>query len=53
MIPVPGGVLAYDGEGLLLGAVGISGALPDQDEDCAVTGIEAAGLIAEIRTPGN
>jgi uncharacterized protein GlcG (DUF336 family) len=50
LVPVPGGVLAYDADGLLLGAVGISGALPDEDEACAVAGIEAAGLIAETRS---
>jgi uncharacterized protein GlcG (DUF336 family) len=45
MIPVPGGVLIQDG-GVLLGAVGISGDTSDNDEACAVAGIEAAGLKA-------
>ena len=45
MVPVPGGVLIQDG-GTLLGAVGISGDTSDNDEACAVAGIEAAGLKA-------
>jgi uncharacterized protein GlcG (DUF336 family) len=44
IVPVPGGVLVRDPNGTLLGAVGISGALSDEDEDCAVAGIKAAGL---------
>ena len=48
LVPVPGGVLLRAADGELLGAVGISGALPDQDEQCAVAGIEAAGLHAQI-----
>jgi uncharacterized protein GlcG (DUF336 family) len=43
MVPVPGGVLIQDG-GVLLGAVGISGDTSDNDEACAIAGIEAAGL---------
>jgi uncharacterized protein GlcG (DUF336 family) len=45
MIPVPGGVLIQDG-GVLLGAVGVSGDTSDNDEACAVAGIEAVGLKA-------
>jgi uncharacterized protein GlcG (DUF336 family) len=45
LVPVPGGVLIQDG-GVLLGAVGISGDTSDNDEACAVAGIEAAGLKA-------
>ena len=45
MVPVPGGVLIQEG-GVLLGAVGISGDTSDNDEACAVAGIEAAGLKA-------
>ena len=44
LVPVPGGVLVRDGEGRLLGAVGISGDTSDNDEAAAVAGIEAAGL---------
>ena len=45
LVPVPGGVLIQDG-GVLLGAVGVSGDTSDNDETCAVAGIEAAGLKA-------
>jgi len=45
-VPVPGGVLIQDGSGKLLGAVGISGDTSDNDEACAIAGIEAAGLKA-------
>ncbi|MFX5385607.1 heme-binding protein, partial [Acinetobacter baumannii] len=45
LIPVPGGVLIHDGT-TLLGAVGVSGDTSDNDEICAVAGIEAAGLKA-------
>ena len=47
LIPVPGGVLIRDGEGALIGAVGVSGDTSDNDEICAVAGIEAAGLVAD------
>ncbi|SHJ44770.1 Uncharacterized conserved protein GlcG, DUF336 family [Roseomonas rosea] len=43
-VPVPGGVLVRDGQGAILGAVGISGDLSDKDEAAAVAGIKAAGL---------
>ena len=46
LIPVPGGVLIQDSNGALLGAVGVSGDTSDNDEICAVAGIEAAGLKA-------
>jgi uncharacterized protein GlcG (DUF336 family) len=45
MVPVPGGVLIQDGD-VLLGAVGVSGDTSDNDEACAIAGIEAAGLKA-------
>ncbi|HWA79609.1 MAG TPA: heme-binding protein [Acetobacteraceae bacterium] len=44
LVPVPGGVLAESASGEILGAVGISGDLSENDEACAVAGIEAAGL---------
>ena len=46
LIPVPGGVLIQDSSGGLLGAVGVSGDTSDNDEICALAGIEAAGLKA-------
>lgn len=48
LAPVPGGVLVRDGSGAVTGAVGISGDVSDQDEACAVTGIEAAGLTPQV-----
>lgn len=47
LVPVPGGVLVRDGEGRIIGAVGISGDTSDNDEAAAVAGIEAAGLTAD------
>lgn len=47
LIPAPGGVLIRDADGILLGAVGISGDTSDNDEACAVAGIAAAGLSAD------
>jgi uncharacterized protein GlcG (DUF336 family) len=44
VFPVAGGVLIRNAQGLILGAVGVSGDMPDQDEECAVCGIQAAGL---------
>jgi uncharacterized protein GlcG (DUF336 family) len=46
MVPVPGGVLFHDASGALLGAIGISGDTSDNDEICALAGIEAVGLKA-------
>ncbi len=46
LVPVPGGVLVQGAEGEIIGAVGISGDTSDNDEACAVAGIEAAGLAA-------
>ncbi len=47
LVPVPGGVLIRDGRGTLVGAVGISGDASDNDEACAVAGVEAAGYTAQ------
>ncbi len=46
LIPVPGGVLIVDAEGVTIGAVGVSGDTSDNDEIAAIAGIEAAGLVA-------
>lgn len=46
LVPVPGGVLILDANGSLLGAVGISGDTSDNDEACAIAGIDAAGFTA-------
>jgi uncharacterized protein GlcG (DUF336 family) len=47
LVPVPGGVLVRDAGGDIVAAVGVSGHLPDDDEECAVRGIEAVGLLAD------
>jgi uncharacterized protein GlcG (DUF336 family) len=47
VVPVPGGVLVRDRRGRLIGAVGISGDQSDADEAAAISGIEAAGLVAD------
>lgn len=44
IVPNPGGVLARDGDGRIVGSVGISGDTGDNDEKCAVAGIVAAGV---------
>jgi uncharacterized protein GlcG (DUF336 family) len=47
LIPVAGGVLIRDADGEIIGSVGISGDTSDNDETCAIAGIEAAGLTAD------
>lgn len=47
LVPVPGGVLVRDTDGVLLGAVGVTGDTSDNDEAAAVAGIEGAGLVAQ------
>ncbi len=47
LVPVPGGVLVRDSGGAILGAVGVTGDTSDNDEICAVAGIEAAGFTAD------
>lgn len=47
LVPVAGGVLVRDGAGEIIGAVGVTGDTSDNDEACAVAGIEAAGLRAD------
>ena len=43
-IPVPGGVLICDKEGVVIGAVGVSGDASDKDEFVAVEAIKAVKL---------
>ena len=44
IVPSPGGVLIKDGDGRIVGALGITGDTGDNDEICAVAAVEAAGL---------
>ena len=46
VVPMPGGVLILR-DGQLVGAVGVTGDTSDNDEVCAIAGIEAAGLVAD------
>lgn len=49
IMPVPGGVLIRDKQtNAILGSVGISGDSSEQDERCAIAGIEAAGFVAGV-----
>ena len=41
-------VLILDDEGLVAGAVGVTGDSSDNDEACAVAGIGAAGLSPKV-----
>jgi uncharacterized protein GlcG (DUF336 family) len=43
VVPVAGGVLIMSGDEII-GSVGVSGGTADEDEACAIAGIEAAGL---------
>lgn len=51
MIPVPGGVLIRDKDGILLGAVGVSGDKSDNDELAALTALAAVGLRGDTGDP--
>lgn len=44
VIPAAGGVIFTNDNGIILGAVGITGDTSDNDEACALAGIKAAGL---------
>jgi uncharacterized protein GlcG (DUF336 family) len=52
MIPSPGGVLIAATDGEVVGAIGISGDIGDNDEACAIAGIVAAGLSGIPGAPG-
>jgi uncharacterized protein GlcG (DUF336 family) len=51
-VPVPSGVLIRNASGHVIGAVGVSGDTSDNDEICAVAGIEAAGFKAQTGAAG-
>ncbi len=52
-IPVPGGVLALNAQGEVIGAVGISGDASDKDEYAAIMGVQAAGLASHPEKPAD
>ena len=47
MVPVAGGVLIRDANNQIIGSVGVTGDTSDNDEICAVAGIQATGLKAD------
>ena len=47
--PAAGGVLVRAADGTVIGGVGVSGDVSDVDEECALAGIAAAGLLSESR----
>ncbi|HTI68065.1 MAG TPA: heme-binding protein [Caulobacteraceae bacterium] len=47
MVPVAGGVLVHRGDGIVIGAVGITGDTSDNDEACALAGLATVGLQAK------
>ena len=47
VLPVPGGVLVRDEQGVIVGSVGASGDIADNDEACVLACLKAAGLLAD------
>lgn len=47
LAPAPGGVLIRAADGTLLGAVGVSGDVSDNDEAAALAGVAAVGLVGD------
>jgi uncharacterized protein GlcG (DUF336 family) len=46
-VPAPGGILIRNAAGAVVGAVGISGEASDNDELCALHGVQAVGLVGD------
>ena len=51
MVPVPGGVIIRSLSGEILGAIGVTGDISENDEICAVWGIKSAGLKPDTGDP--
>lgn len=47
VVPVPGGILVKDKKGAVIGAVGVTGDVSENDLIAGMAGIEAAGLMGE------
>ena len=47
LIPVAGGVIIRDADKQVIGVVGVSGDTSDNDEIAAISGVKAAGLLAD------
>jgi uncharacterized protein GlcG (DUF336 family) len=50
-IPVPGGVLICRADGVVIGAVGVSGDASDKDEYAAIAGVRAARMVPHPDAP--
>jgi len=48
LVALPGRVIIRDAEGAILGAVGVPGDVSEPDEVCAVAGVKAADLEADV-----
>jgi uncharacterized protein GlcG (DUF336 family) len=44
LLPSPGGVIVVDSNNVVVGAVGVTGDTPDNDEACAIAGAKHAGF---------
>lgn len=51
MAPFPGGVLITNRDGYVLGACGVSGGASDDDEFCAMYGIQCSELVCSTKPP--
>jgi uncharacterized protein GlcG (DUF336 family) len=51
MAPVAGSALLRDAAGQVVGAVGVSGDISDNDELCLVPAVQAAGLVPDTGDP--
>ncbi|MCW8836109.1 MAG: heme-binding protein [Rhodospirillales bacterium] len=52
VVPVPGGVIIRNADGDILGSVGVTGDVSENDEICAVAGIEAVKMVADTGGEG-
>lgn len=51
MVPVAGGALIRDKNGVIVGAIGISGDTADNDERCVIEAVTGEGLVADTGDP--
>lgn len=47
MVPAAGAIVICDAEGTVIGAIGVSGDVSDNDEACALAAIASVGLVAK------
>jgi uncharacterized protein GlcG (DUF336 family) len=48
IIPAAGGIIVLSDGGDIIGAVGVTGDTSDNDERCALVGINRAGFVAQF-----